>query len=163
MAEGPDRPQERPKPLAAFVTEQLLTCPKPVAQWSGDVGRCNLIKELTGYDQPAERAKTATPAKLALLNFAVLAATFEKRMGETRTWRTDATARSAVYELREIRDDARTWLTFLAEIGHPLSDVEQAVVDDKPYQEHEAGAADEQAAAEDTPDSDSTEDPEDAS
>ncbi|KQX73081.1 hypothetical protein [Streptomyces sp. Root1310] len=35
-----------PKPLAAFITEQPLTCPKPVAQWSGDVGRHNLIKEL---------------------------------------------------------------------------------------------------------------------
>jgi ParB/RepB/Spo0J family partition protein len=30
-----------PKPLAAFVTAQLLTCPKPVAQWVGDVGRRN--------------------------------------------------------------------------------------------------------------------------
>ncbi|WP_370251515.1 hypothetical protein [Streptomyces sp. V4I8] len=64
-----------PKPLAAFVTAQLLTCPKPVAQWVGDVGRRNLVQELTGYDNPAERAGTATPAKLTLLNFAVLAAT----------------------------------------------------------------------------------------
>ncbi|MGP4049329.1 ParB/RepB/Spo0J family partition protein [Streptomyces sp. 2A115] len=154
-----------PKPLAAFITEQLLTCPKPVAQWSGDVGRHNLIKELTGYSTLAERAKTATPAKLTLLNFAVLAATFEKRMSETRTWRTDSTAHSAVYELREIRADARTWLTFLAEIGYPLSSVEQAVVDDEPCQEREEeeGAADEQAAAEDTPDADSAEDSESAS
>ncbi|MCX4564337.1 hypothetical protein OHA02_50230 [Streptomyces phaeochromogenes] len=142
-----------PKPLAAFITEQLLTCPKPVAQWSGDVGRHNLIKELTGYSTLAERAKTATPAKLTLLNFAVLAATFEKRMNETRTWRTDSTARSAVHELREIRQDARTWLTFLAEIGYPLSSVEQAVVDDEPYQEHEPDAADTHGQAdEDTQD-----------
>jgi ParB family chromosome partitioning protein len=155
------------KPLAAFITEQLLTCPKPVGQWSGDVGRRNLIKELTGYDTPAERAKTATPAKLTLLNFAVLAATFEKRMNEVRTWRTDRTARSAVYELREIRQDARTWLTFLAEIGCPLSSVEQAIVDDEPYQEHEPDAADTDGQAdedtEDTPDRASAEDSADAS
>ncbi|MFD7163568.1 ParB/RepB/Spo0J family partition protein [Streptomyces violascens] len=150
-----------PKPLAAFITEQLLTCPKPVAQWSGDVGRHNLIKELTGYSTLAERAKTATPAKLTLLNFAVLAATFEKRMGEVRTWRTDPTARSSVYELRETRSDARTWLTFLAEIGYPLSGIEQAVVDDEPYQEHEPDAANE--ADEDTPGDASAEDSEDAS
>ncbi|MGW2890657.1 ParB/RepB/Spo0J family partition protein [Streptomyces griseoruber] len=156
-----------PKPLAAFITEQLLTCPKPVAQWSGDVGRHNLIKELTGYSTLAERAKTATPAKLTLLNFAVLAATFEKRMNEVRTWRTDLTARSAVYELREIREDARTWLTFLAEIGYPLSSVEQAIVDDEPYQEGEPDADDTDAQAdedtEDTPDGASAEDSEDAS
>ncbi|WP_331765382.1 ParB/RepB/Spo0J family partition protein (plasmid) [Streptomyces sp. NBC_01384] len=156
-----------PKPLAAFITEQLLTCPKPVAQWSGDVGRRNLIKELTGYSTLAERAKTATPAKLTLLNFAVLAATFEKRMNEVRTWRTDRSAQSSVYELREIRSDARTWLTFLAEIGYPLSSVEQAVVDDEPFQEHEPDAADVDGQAdedtEDSPDGASAEDSEDAS
>ncbi|MGW3984052.1 ParB/RepB/Spo0J family partition protein [Streptomyces mirabilis] len=156
-----------PKPLAAFITEQLLTCPKPVAQWSGDVGRRNLIKELTGYSTLAERAKTATPAKLTLLNFAVLAATFEKRMSEVRTWRTDRSAQSSVYELREIRQDARTWLTFLAEIGYPLSGVEQAVVDDEPYEEREPDADDADGQAdedtEDTPDGASAEDSEDAS
>ncbi|WP_078844514.1 ParB/RepB/Spo0J family partition protein [Streptomyces achromogenes] len=156
-----------PKPLAVFVTEQLLSCPKPVAQWVGDAGRRDLVKELTGYDNPAERAKSATPAKLTLLNFAVLAATFEKRLGEVRTWRTDSAARSTVYELREIREDARTWLSFLAGNGYPLSSVEQAIVDDKPYQEGapEASDAHGQAAedSEDTPDGASAEDSEDAS
>ncbi|MGW1328203.1 ParB/RepB/Spo0J family partition protein [Streptomyces antibioticus] len=153
-----------PKPLAAFITEQLLTCPKPVAQWSGDIGRHNLIKELTGYSTLAERTKTATPARLTLLNFAVLAATFEKRMSEVRTWRSDRTALTAVYELREIREDARTWLAFLAEIGYPLSGVEQAIVDDKPYQEGEPDADDADGQAdEDTPDAASAEDAEDAS
>ncbi|WP_329468590.1 ParB/RepB/Spo0J family partition protein [Streptomyces sp. NBC_01431] len=156
-----------PKPLAAFITGQLLTCPKPVAQWVGDTGRRDLVKELTGYDRPAERAKSATPAKLTLLNFAVLAATFEKRMGEVRTWRTDSTAHSAVYELPETRSDARTWLTFLAEIGYPLSHVEQAIVDDEPYQEGDPEAADTDGQTdediEDTPDGVSTEDSEDAS
>jgi ParB family chromosome partitioning protein len=142
-----------PKPLAAFITEQLLTCPKPVAQWAGDVGRHNLIKELTGYSTLTGRAKTATPAKLTLLNFAVLAATFEKRINEVRTWRTDRTAQSSVYELREMRSDARTWLTLLAEIGYPLSGVEQAIVDDESYQEQEPDAADADAPAdEDTED-----------
>ncbi|MEV7395052.1 ParB N-terminal domain-containing protein [Streptomyces sp. NPDC091215] len=157
-----------PKPLAAFITAQLITCPKPVAQWVGDAGRRDLVKELTGYDQPAERAKSATPAKLTLLNFAVLAATFEKRMSEARTWRTDTAARSSVPELREIREDARTWLTFLAEIGYPLSAVEQAVVDDAAYQESEPDPADTDSQAdtadEDTPDgAASAEDSEDAS
>jgi ParB family chromosome partitioning protein len=94
-------------------------------------------------------------------------ASFEKRMGEVRTWRTDSTARSAVYELREIREDARTWLSFLAEIGYPLSSVEQAIVDDEPYQEGEPDAADTDGQAdEDTPDDPdgvSAEDSEDAS
>ncbi|MFF4189121.1 ParB/RepB/Spo0J family partition protein [Streptomyces sp. NPDC001691] len=130
-----------PKPLAAFVTEQFLACPKPAAQWVGDAGRRALVKDLTGCDRPAERARSAPPAKLALLNFAVLAATFEKRMSEVRTWRTDSTARASVYELREIREDARTWLSFLAEIGYPLSGVEQAIVDDEPYQEGERDTA----------------------
>ncbi|MBC2868742.1 ParB/RepB/Spo0J family partition protein [Streptomyces mexicanus] len=156
-----------PKPLAAFVTAQLLSCPKPVAQWVGDAGRRDLVKELTGYDNPAERAMSATPAKLTLLNFAVLAASFEKRMGEVRTWRTDNAARSSVYELREIREDARTWLSFLAEIGYPLSSVEQAIVDDEPYQEGEPEACDtdDQTAedSEDTPDAVSAEDSEGAS
>lgn len=156
-----------PKPLPAFITAQLLSCPKPVAQWVGDAGRRDLVKELTGYDVPAERAATATPAKLTLLNFAVLAATFEKRMGEVRTWRTDSTARSAVYELREIREDARTWLSFLSEIGYPLSSVEQAIVDDEPYQEDEPAADDADGQAEqdtpDDPDAVSVEDSEDAS
>jgi hypothetical protein len=94
----------------------------------------------------------------------VLAATFEKRMSETRTWRTDSTARSAVYELQEIRGDARTWLSFLAEIGYPLSSVEQAIVDDEPYQEGEPDTADADGQAdEDTPDTVSVEDSEDAS
>ncbi|MET9735841.1 ParB N-terminal domain-containing protein [Streptomyces sp. NPDC006458] len=137
-----------PKPLAAFITEQLLTCPKPVAQWAGDTGRRDLVKELTGYDNPAERAKTATPAKLTLLNFAVLAATFEKRIGEVRTWRTDSTARSAVYELREIRQNARTWLTFLADNGYPLSRIEAAITNDEPYRQSEP----------DTPDTSDTDD-----
>ncbi|MGM9470361.1 ParB/RepB/Spo0J family partition protein [Streptomyces murinus] len=156
-----------PKPLAAFVTEQLLACPKPVAQWTGDAGRRDLGKELTGHNTPAERAKTATPAKLTLLSFAVLAATFEKRMGEVRTWRTDSTARSTVYELREIREDARTWLTFLTEIGYPLSSIEQAIADDEPYQESEPDApgtdheADQDAG--DTPDGANAEEPESAS
>ncbi|MFF3982344.1 ParB/RepB/Spo0J family partition protein [Streptomyces sp. NPDC001828] len=151
-----------PKPLAAFVTGQLLICPKPVAQWVGDAGRRGLVKELTGYDQPAERAKAATPAKLTLLNFAVLAASFEKRTSEVRTWRTDSTARSAVYELPETRSDARTWLAFLATIGYPLSSIEQAIVDDEPYQDgvpeadDDAGQADEEA--QESPDGMSTED-----
>ncbi|MCW8382462.1 ParB/RepB/Spo0J family partition protein [Streptomyces justiciae] len=153
-----------PKPLAAFITRQLLACPKPVAQWVGDAGRRDLVKELTGYDAPAERAATATPAKLTLLNFAVLAATFEKRMGEVRTWRTDPAARSAVYELREIRQDARTWLKFLAQIGYPLSSVEQAIVDDEAYQEGQPDTADaHRQAYEDTPAAVSAEDTEDAS
>ncbi|MFD4604333.1 ParB/RepB/Spo0J family partition protein [Streptomyces sp. NPDC058464] len=143
-----------PKPLAAFVTAQLITCPKPVAQWVGDAGRRELVKELTGYDQPAERAKSATPAKLTLLSFAVLAATFEKRMSEARTWRTDSAARSSVLELREIREDARVWLAFLGEIGYPLSAVEQAIADDVAYQEREPNPADtddqDDEAAEDT-------------
>jgi ParB family chromosome partitioning protein len=72
-----------------------------------------------------------------------------------------------VYELREIREDARTWLSFLAEIGYPLSSVEQAIVDDEPYQEGEPEACDtdDQTAedSEDTPDAVSAEDSEDAS
>jgi len=97
----------------------------------------------------------------------VLAATFEKRMSDTRTWRTDSSAQAGLYELREIREDARTWLTFLATLGYPLAGVEQALVDNEPYQEREVGAADEQAKAqqdaEDTPDGESAEDSANAS
>ena len=76
-------------------------------------------------------------------------------MAEVRTWRTDSTARASLHELREIREDARTWLTFLAESGYPLSSIEQAFVHDEPYQEGEPDPADADAdgqADEDTAD-----------
>jgi hypothetical protein len=64
-----------------------------------------------------------------LLNFAVLAACYEKRMDQVQTWRHDAPS----WDTDEIRADARTYLAFLGEMGYPLAPIEQAIISGEPY------------------------------
>ncbi|WP_127357647.1 hypothetical protein [Actinacidiphila soli] len=125
-----------PKALAPFVTAQLLVCSKPVQSWTGDVSRVALLAELLGQsktDEAAGRAEwapgNATPGRLMLLNFAVLAACYEKRIQEVQTWRHDEPS----WDTDEIRADARTYLAFLGEMGYRLAPIEQAIISGEPY------------------------------
>ncbi|MFG2793995.1 ParB/RepB/Spo0J family partition protein [Streptomyces sp. NPDC048419] len=137
-----------PKPLAAWVTRTLLTCPKPVQSWTGDTTRSAILADLLsiGTDEKKaasaqERAtwtgSSATPTRLLLVNFAVIAACYEKRIEKPNTWRQD----QPEWDTEEIRADARVWLTFLAELGHQLSPVERDVIDDTPFEIDEEPAA----------------------
>ncbi|MCX4515905.1 hypothetical protein OHA27_37950 [Streptomyces sp. NBC_01619] len=125
-----------PKAVAPFVTEQLLACPKPVQSWSGDVSRVALLAELLGQqktDPAAERAQwapgNATPGRLMLLNFAVLAACHEKKLDDVQTWRHDAPQ----WDSEATRADARVYLAFLGELGYPLTAIEQAIITGEPF------------------------------
>jgi hypothetical protein len=64
-----------------------------------------------------------------LLNFAALAACYEKRMDQVQTWRHDEPS----WDTEEIRADARVYLAFLGEMGYPLAPIEQAIISDEPY------------------------------
>jgi ParB/RepB/Spo0J family partition protein len=125
-----------PKALAPFVTAQLLICPKPVQMWTGDVSRVALLAELLGHDKTDSAAGRAewvpgntTPGRLMLLNFAALAACWEKRIDQVQTWRHDKPQE----DTEEIRADARVYLAFLGEMGYPPAPVEQAIISGEPY------------------------------
>ncbi|MCX5206107.1 ParB/RepB/Spo0J family partition protein [Streptomyces sp. NBC_00237] len=120
-----------PPTLAGWVTGQWLAARKPVQMWTGEVSRVALVAELLGEDKRADNRTTwapagATPGKLNLINFAIIAGCYEKRLDEVQTWRTDKPS----FDTNDIRDDARVYLSYLATIGYTLSLVEQAIVDD---------------------------------
>ncbi|MFI6661535.1 ParB/RepB/Spo0J family partition protein [Streptomyces sp. NPDC050523] len=137
-----------PKPLGAWVTRTLLTCPKPVQSWTGDTTRSAILADLLAVHadentaaSAEERAtwtgSSATPTRLLFVNFAVIAACYEKRIEKPNTWRQD----QPDWDTEEIRADARLYLTFLAELGHQLSPVERNVIDDTPFETEEEPAA----------------------
>jgi ParB family chromosome partitioning protein len=154
-----------PKTLAPFITAQLLICSKPVQSWTGDVSRVALLAELLGQsktDEAAGRAQwapgNATPGRLMLLNFAVLAACYEKRIQEVQTWRHDEPS----WDTEEIRADARTYLAFLGEVGYPLAPIEQAIISGDPYTPQAAEDADQDDQDADQDDQDGEEPDQDA-
>ena len=115
-----------------------------MASWTGEVVRVSLLAELLGKDKHVDAAGRAawveanpTPGRLALLNFAPYAASFEKRISEVQTWRHD----KPQFDTEEIRADARVYLRALGEMGYPLSPIEQAVIDGKPYTPEPQNAA----------------------
>lgn len=152
-----------PKVLARFVTSQLLSCPKPVASWTGDVARVALLAELLGEEKTGDAEgrcewapANATPGRLMLMNFAVLAACYEKRMDQVQTWRHDRPS----WDTDEIRADARVYLEFLGEVGYPLAPIEQAIISGEPYAPQESTALDQDQ--EDDPDGEPSADQGDA-
>ncbi|MGW1562766.1 ParB/RepB/Spo0J family partition protein [Streptomyces sp. NPDC002144] len=137
-----------PKPLAAWVTRTLLACPKPVQSWTGDTGRSAILADLLGLSADDGKAasaedratwigSSATPTRLLFVNFAVIAASYEKRIERANTWRQD----QPEWDTEEIRADARVYLKFLAELGHQLSPVERNVIDDTPFEIEEEPSA----------------------
>ncbi|MEU8893671.1 ParB N-terminal domain-containing protein [Streptomyces sp. NPDC048442] len=125
-----------PKSLPGWVTEQLFICPPEVEKWAGDIPRVALLAEFLGENKSVkskERAKWvpagATQGKLALMNFAVLAASYEKRLDQVQTWRMDKPS----WDTEEIRDGARVYLSYLSTIGYTLAPVEKAIVDNVPF------------------------------
>jgi hypothetical protein len=64
-----------------------------------------------------------------LLNFAVLAACYDKRIDEVQTWRHDAPQ----FDTEEIRADACVYLALLGQMGYPLAPVEQAIITGEHY------------------------------
>lgn len=123
-----------PKPVLRWVAEQTFRAPKPVQSWTGDVARVAILADLLGRDkQSGDRTEwidpNATPGRLALLMLAPYAAAFEKRIEASNVWRTD----KPEWDTPDIRRDACTWLTFLGELGYPLSRIEQAVIADEAY------------------------------
>ncbi|KUN57286.1 hypothetical protein AQJ46_47905 [Streptomyces canus] len=137
-----------PKPLAAWVTQTLLSCPKPVQSWTGDTSRSAILADLlalsadegkaaSAQDRATWIGSSATPTRLLFVNFAVIAASYEKRIERANTWRQD----QPDWDSEEIRADARVYLKFLAELGHQLSPVERNVIDDTPFEIEEEPAA----------------------
>ncbi|MFJ5218784.1 ParB/RepB/Spo0J family partition protein [Streptomyces sp. NPDC088354] len=139
-----------PKPVLRWVVEQTYRAPKPVQVWTGDVARVAILADLLGRDkQSGDRTEwidpNATPGRLALLMLAPYAAAFEKRIEASNVWRTD----KPEWDTPDIRRDACTWLTFLSELGYPLSRIEQAVIADEAYTLEAEKEQDEIAAADD--------------
>lgn len=115
--------------VAQFVTTQLLTMPQPLRQALPSILGREMYRALGGSAPGA--AGTAAQPRLWLLALAPVAACYEDQMtgsGEQRsTWRTDRYSPCP-------RPDAGTWLRFLAQAGHQLSPIEQAVADGAAYQ-----------------------------
>jgi ParB family chromosome partitioning protein len=115
--------------VAQFVTGQMLTMPQPLRQALAHIHGRQMYRVLGG---PApDAAGTAAQPRLWLLALAPIAASYEDQMtgsGEQRsTWRTERYSPCP-------RAHAGTWLRFLAQAGHQLSPIEQAIADGVPYQ-----------------------------
>ena len=120
-----------PRDIAQFITRQLLTVPEPVRSGLARAPGQALFSQLTGHDSPdwLQACVTAPAGRLPLAMFAPIATAFESAMseGEGRsTWRTDRYSPCP-------RQQAADYLTLLATLGYQLSDIEQAVAEQRPY------------------------------
>ena len=114
-----------PREATQFVARQLLTMPDPLRSGLAGAHHRVLFAEVTG--QPADKwdqaCDTAPAARLPLLMLAPIVTAYEQAMtdGEGKnTWRTDRYSPCP-------RQEAGRYLAFLASLGYPLSDIEQAV------------------------------------
>ena len=120
-----------PREVAQFITRQLLTMPEPVRSGLARAAGQALFSQLTGHDSNdwLQACVTAPAGRLPLAMFAPIATAFESAMseGEGRsTWRTDLYSPCP-------RQQAAGYLTLLATVGYQLSDIEQAVAEQRPY------------------------------
>ena len=126
--------------IARFVTAQLLTMPEPLRRALGSIRHHPLYQELSGAD--AAETATASLPRMWLLALAPIAASYEDQITgtgtERDTWRTDRYSPCP-------RSDAGAWFRFIADLGHQLSPIEQAVADGVPYR-GDTPAANEPAA-----------------
>jgi len=94
-------------------------------------GHGTLAAELLGQPKAlsdwAELTAKASAKRLILLTFLPLVAGFEKNMSDGR-WRTDGDQ-----GYRHERKQAAEWLKLLVALGYKLSPIEQAVMEDRPY------------------------------
>jgi ParB family transcriptional regulator, chromosome partitioning protein len=121
--------QAAPPPVLRWITGQLLAMPAPLSTELPQArSRDELFREVTGASpqQLSEACQNAKPARLALLQFAVIAVAYEYAIthGDAgrSTWREDR------YTTRP-REQAGRYLAFLGSLGYPLSGIEQAVAD----------------------------------
>jgi ParB family chromosome partitioning protein len=120
-----------PREVAQFITRQLLTMPEPVRSGLARAAGQALFSQLTGHDSHdwLQACVTAPSGRLPLAMFAPIATAYESAMseGEGRsTWRTDRYSPCP-------RQQAADYLTLLATLGYQLSDIEQAVAEQRPY------------------------------
>lgn len=120
--------------ISRFTTLAMLTVPDPVRKFAGTMKRAELQADLLGMSasrpEDFEQAVTsASPRRLMMLNFAMVAAAYEKAVTKD-TWRTDQSA--SEYGASD-RQHARVWLEFCREVGHNLAPIEAAIVADETH------------------------------
>ncbi|HEV2640053.1 MAG TPA: ParB N-terminal domain-containing protein [Actinocrinis sp.] len=120
--------------ISRFTTLATLTAPDPVRKFASTMKRAELQAGLLGMggykSEDFEQAVTsASPRRLMLLQFAVVAAAYEKAVTKD-AWRTDQAP--SEYGGSD-RKHARVWLEFCREVGHNLAPIEAAIVADETY------------------------------
>jgi ParB family chromosome partitioning protein len=120
-----------PREAAPFITRQLLAMADPLRSGLASAPGRPLFSEITGHyaDRWLETVDTAAAGRLPLLMLGPIVTAYEQAMteGEGRnTWRTDRYSPCP-------RREAGAYLAFLASIGHQLSPIELALVDDTPH------------------------------
>ena len=120
-----------PREAAPFITRQLLSMPDPLRSGLAAAPGRLLFSEITGHDAERwlETCDTAPAGRLPLLMLGPIVTAYEQAMTEgegKNTWRTDRYSPCP-------RREAAAYLAFLASVGHQLSFIEQALVDDTPY------------------------------
>ncbi|MGH3220871.1 MAG: ParB/RepB/Spo0J family partition protein [Streptosporangiaceae bacterium] len=120
-----------PREAAQFITRQLLSMPDPLRSGLAPAPGRLLFNEITGHyaTRWLETCDTVPAGRLPLLMLGPILTAYEAAMteGEGRnTWRTDRYSPCP-------RREAGAYLAFLASIGHQLSPIEQALVNETPY------------------------------
>jgi ParB family chromosome partitioning protein len=138
-----------PREAARFAARKLLTMPVPLHRGLVSAPSRRLFEEITRQDAAAwlEICDTTTPARLPLLILAPVVTAYELAMTEAEgrnTWRTDRYSPCP-------REDAGTYLKFLASAGYELSAIEKTVADGLPYIGDEPGPLPPESAAADDP------------
>lgn len=126
--------KDRLDKISRFTTLAVLTAPDPVRKFSSAMKRAELQADLLGMsgtkpEDFGQAVATASPRRLLILQFAMVAAAYEKAVTKD-TWRTDQPP--SEYSGSD-RKHARVWLEFCRSIGHNLSTIEAAIVADETY------------------------------
>ena len=122
--------------ISRFATLATLNAPDPVRKFASAMKRAELQADLLGMgaskaEDFEQAVLSASPRRLMMLNFAVVAAAYEKAVTKD-TWRTDQAQSEYDYGGSD-RKHARVWLEFCREVGHNLSPIEAAIVADETY------------------------------
>lgn len=120
--------KEHSEHIARFLAETLLVWPDPIQDPApAHVHRiqADLLALASIPSRWESLTEGASSRRILQLTLAPIAACYEHAI-EKRVWRTDLTE----WELHA-RPHARRWLTFCHQVGHELSPLEAAVVDDR--------------------------------